>query len=319
MFQRQKIKGVFPLEYLKEEFHSDKKAYQTFLSKDHRKNFLIVDDHKISNVLKKSIFNLISKDSLRPAGLLIIEDDKLTFGREKTTSRYIAILHILRKSIPEHIKNISLDIDCKKKRTYKSANVAAMIEGKQQKDSFIVFTAHYDHIGSMGANTYFPGANDNASGVGMLLSLAKNYTINPAKYSMVFIAFGAEEQGLLGSEYFAAHPLLNLDHIRFLINLDILGTGDDGIRVVNATIFNKEFERLLRINRNEQLLKQIRKRGEAAISDHYPFYINAVPCFYIYTLGEIKAYHDIYDQAVTLPLTEFDDIYTLLTLFVNSF
>ncbi len=59
----------------------------------------------------------------------------------------------------------------------------------------------------MGGNTIFRGANDNASGIAMLLSLAKYYKENPPKYSIMFIAFGGEEIGLLGSQYFVKHPL----------------------------------------------------------------------------------------------------------------
>ena len=65
-----------------------------------------------------------------------------------------------------------------------------------------------------------------------------------------------------------------------------------------------------------KLEKKIKKRGKAAISDHYPFTEAGVPCFYIYTMGGIQAYHDVYDVPETLPLTEFEDLFKLLTDFV---
>ena len=66
-------------------------------------------------------------------------------------------------------------------------------------------------------------------------------------------------------------------------------------------------------------MAKVKKRGKAAISDHYPFSEAGVPCFYIYTMGGIQAYHDVYDVAETLPLTEFEDIFRLLTDFVATY
>ena len=89
----------------------------------------------------------------------------------------------------------------------------------------------------MGKDVYFPGANDNASGVAMLLNLANYYSKkeNQPKCSIAFIAFAGEEAGLLGSKYFSEHPLIPLNKMKFLVNLDLLGTGDEGMMVVNAT------------------------------------------------------------------------------------
>ena len=75
--------------------------------------------------------------------------------------------------------------------------------------------AHYDHFGMMG-QAIFPGANDNASGVAMLLSLAKHFKTITPKYSMLCIAFGAEELGLLGSSYFTEHPIVD-EHYKIFI------------------------------------------------------------------------------------------------------
>jgi aminopeptidase YwaD len=182
----------------------------------------------------------------------------------------------------------------------------------------IVITAHYDHLGGMGNNTYFPGANDNASGVALMLRLAKFYAANPQKYSLVFIAFSGEEAGLLGSKYFTEHPLVDLKKIRFLINTDLAGTGEEGITVVNATQYKKEFALLNQINEEFRYLVKINSRGKAANSDHYWFSEKGVPSFFIYTMGGIRAYHDIYDRAETLPLTEHDDLFRLITRFNQS-
>lgn len=135
---------------------------------------------------------------------------------------------------------------------------------------------------------------------------------------MVFIAFGGEEVGLIGSQFFVQYPLISLNKIRFLINMDIMGTGEEGIKVVNATEYKSDFDRLVKLNDEFHLLKSVQPRGKAANSDHYPFSEKGIRCFFIYTLGGISAYHDVYDRAETLPLTKFNDLEKLLKLYIDS-
>ncbi len=200
-------------------------------------------------------------------------------------------------------------------KKYKIANVAGFVPGTERPDSILVITAHYDHLGGMGKRTYFPGANDNASGTSMLLELAKCYAKKPLRYSVAFICFAGEEAGLLGSKYFIENPLFDLSKVRFLINLDMVGTGETGITVVNSTALTNEFGLFNDINNQRNYLTKINKRGNTANSDHYWFTQKGVPAFFIYTTGGIKAYHDIYDKAQTLPLTEFNDLSKLIKEF----
>lgn len=202
---------------------------------------------------------------------------------------------------------------------YTTQNVIGYIEGQHVPDSFMVFTAHYDHLGRMGKKIYFPGANDNASGVALLLELAKHYSKNKPSHSIMFIAFGAEEVGLVGSYYYVKRPTIDLGNIKFLINFDIVGTGNEGIQVVNGSVFRKEFDKLKAINQKKKLLPEVKIRGKAPISDHYFFTQDGVPSFYIYTLGGIRAYHDVFDRYETLPLTKFEEFFKLITAFADSF
>ena len=102
---------------------------------------------------------------------------------------------------------------------------------------------------------YFPGANDNASGIAMLLSLAQYYSghRDQIKIFYCFYGFSGEEIALLGSKYYTEHPLFPLSQIRFLINMDIMGTGDEGITVVNGTIYKKAFDDMVKINNDQHL------------------------------------------------------------------
>ena len=249
-------------------------------------------------------------------GTIVLSKDKLTWSGATAQLDNPAIT-VKVDSLFKPVEKVELNIEAKFYGNYKTQNVLGYLEGKSN-DSLIVLVAHYDHLGMMGEEAIFPGANDNASGIAMLLSLAKYYKANQPNYTTVFIAFGGEELGLLGSRYFTENPAFPLKKIKFLVNFDISGTGDDGIQVVNGSVYKEKFDRLKEINQTENLLQQVKIRGEACNSDHCMFHLKGVPSFFIYTLGGIQAYHDVYDRAETLPLTEFEDYFTLMTRFIDG-
>jgi aminopeptidase YwaD len=245
---------------------------------------------------------------------IIIElKDKLTWSVSRQQADYTG-LQIL-KTATDKPSYFDLNIENQFIPDFSANNICAMVTGTSRPDSLIVLTAHYDHLGGMGDSTYFPGANDNGSGISFLLSLAKYYAANPAPYSMAFICFAGEEAGLLGSKYFTEHPLFELNKVRFLINVDMVGTGETGITVVNAPYHPKEFALLNKINDDQHYLKKINPRDKAANSDHYPFSEKGVPAFFIYTTGGIKAYHDVYDRPDTLPFTAYNALFKLFVDF----
>ncbi|MES2618359.1 MAG: M28 family peptidase [Bacteroidota bacterium] len=202
--------------------------------------------------------------------------------------------------------------------TYTSQNVLGMIEGKEQKDSFIVFTAHYDHLGMMGETAMFPGANDNASGIAMMLSLAKYFKAHPQKYSLLFIAFSGEETGLIGSKYYVDHPVVPLEKMHFLINIDLMGNGAEGVMAVNGSTYKSQYNLLTSINTKHQYLPAVKARGKAANSDHYYFSEAGVPCFFFYLMGPYPYYHDINDKASAVPFSNFSNAFMLFRDFIIS-
>src|SRR5690606_27118787 len=135
---------------------------------------------------------------------------------------------------------------------------------------------------------------------------------------LVFIGFAGEEAGLVGSQYFVENPLVDLSKIKFLLNFDIMGAGEDGIQIVNSSVFTKEYDLLNRINSDKNYIKQIKKRGEACNSDHCPFYKKGVPSFFVYTLGGAGFYHDVFDTADSLSLSEFQDLKKLFIEFIDQ-
>lgn len=263
---------------------------------------------------KKDSTTYIALESPVPLGVSLKR--KLTFSVATNSANYCAV-EILNKNQFKELNTIDLNIESKVLTKYINKNVCAFIKGTQDNDTMIVFSAHYDHLGGIGKNTWFPGANDNASGVSMVLNLVKFYSENPPKYKTVFVFFAGEEAGLIGSKYFVDNNTLDLTKIKFLVNLDLLGTGEDGIMVVNATEYKSQFKILKKVNEENHLVKEVKQRGKARNSDHYWFSEKNVPCFFIYTLGGIKAYHDVFDIEKTLPLTDYNDVFRLLTGFVK--
>lgn len=265
--------------------------------------------------------DLVQADSItyvdRDDKLILQLLDKLTWSVSDEAAEYKIVL-VDKKAISSAPQKIKFDIENEIVKDFDAANICGFVKGSVHPDSMIFITAHYDHLGGMGKDTYFPGANDNASGIALLLQLAKYYSIHPAPYSIGFICFAGEEAGLKGSKYFTEHPVVPLEKIRFLINTDLAGTGEEGITVVNATEFPAEFAMMNAVNDQQHLLSKINARGKAANSDHYWFSEKGVPAFFFYTLGGIKAYHDVFDKAETLPLNEQVDLFKLITGFVSK-
>ncbi|MFM9945758.1 MAG: M28 family metallopeptidase [Bacteroidia bacterium] len=228
-------------------------------------------------------------------------------------------IEILRTSVAFNPKKISVNIKSKLIE-HNASNVIGYIEGTEIKDTFIVLTAHYDHLGMMG-KTMFPGANDNASGVAMMLDMANYFSQHPCKYSIAFIAFAGEEAGLIGSKHYTDNPWseLPLGKMKFLINMDLMGSGEKGMAVVNATVFPDYFNKLKAVNDSNKYLTGFKLRGKAANSDHYWFVERGVKGFFFYLMGDYNHYHDINDNRVNLRLGEFyDKSFLLIRDFILS-
>lgn len=104
-------------------------------------------------------------------------------------------------------------------------NIIGWLKGTTFAEKFIVVTAHYDHLGTKGRHIYY-GADDNASGVAALLSLAgKVSVLGGLAHSVIFLATDAEEKGLYGAKAFVNHLPVNKNAIQLNINLDMLGEG----------------------------------------------------------------------------------------------
>jgi aminopeptidase YwaD len=278
------------------------------------KDFIVSPDSRgvtgTGQLIKKDSTHFIDQQNR----VILSLEDKLTWSTEGQVLDY-TLIQVDKKAVKDVPATLNVAIENKLVPDFKTANICGIVKGTSRPDSIIVITAHYDHLGGMGDKTYFPGANDNASGISELMGLARYYAKHPLPFSMAFICFPGEEAGLLGSKYFTQNPLIRLKNIRFLINLDLNGTGIDGITVVNATVYPKEFAAIQQINKENNYFVKVAPRGKAANSDHYFFTEQGVPAFFIYTLGGIKAYHDVFDISATLPLNKYSDLFNLIVKF----
>ena len=131
------------------------------------------------------------------------------------------------KAIPLNL-SVSLTIHTKLKYAM-SHNVIAVLKGRSTPNEYVLYTAHWDHLGvgkpDAKGDSIYNGAVDNASGVAAVLSVAKAFAQlkDKPKRSIVFLAVTAEEQGLLGSEYYASHPIFPLNKTVADLNMDALG------------------------------------------------------------------------------------------------
>lgn len=316
------VNGTFEIVYVPKEeiFQSERLQEKLILSRD---KILVIDEYpdSLMDAAKRNRWNKIEQFLTRhpnnPAALtILLTSEKLTwFGSQVVDSN--PSIRLKKELFNVHSRIAEVHLPSEFIQNYPTQNVIGKING-YESDSTIVVMAHYDHFGMMG-QAIFPGANDNASGVAMMLSLAEFFSTSPSKHTIVFIAFGAEELGLIGSKYFVENPPIDLAKVKFVLNFDLAGTGDEGIQVVNGSIYKDNFDRLVELNHTHKLLPNVRIRGAACNSDHCNFDRVGIPGFYIYTLGGIRAYHDVFDRPETLPLTAFEDYFNLMRLFIEQF
>ena len=234
--------------------------------------------------------------------------------------RNFVYVEVMASKISKSAKTVTLSYQ-NRFLHHKTQNVCGMVEGTLYPDSFLVFTAHYDHIGRMGDDVYFPGAHDNASGVATVLSLAHYFQRNRNPYTTVFCLFSGEEGGLRGANYFVENPLISLDNIKMLVNFDMLCGGDDGLMMVNSREGRPKqfYDEIVAINEKEQIVKEIKSRANTSNSDHFPFTEKGVPALFVYTMGgQTGGYHSHTDTNENCGLSQWESIFKLVTHWIEQ-
>lgn len=274
-------------------------------------NLVVIDSTGLNN---KDLFSflkaLLLSDQHDIAGLIEVYSNTpgCRVGRVEMPWPYI---QLNRKALPETINSIELNIKNKYYDKYSTQNVIGYIPGQTNKT--IVYTAHYDAMGSFGEGNYFPGASDNASGTCMVLDLARYFSlIEKPYYSYAFMLFSGEEAGLMGSKHYVENPLFPLEDIKLVVNLDMVGTGQNGVLLFNGPQRPLEAAIVQKINEQEGYMKEIIQRNGSANSDHWPFHLKNVPAIFFLTTGRAGGGHNIFDTADTLPLYAYENLFRLV-------
>lgn len=175
-------------------------------------------------------------------------------------------------------------------RTIESRNVVAKLEGRDAKlrNEYVIYTAHWDHLGigpAVNGDTIYHGAQDNASGTAGLLDLAKSYSKvqPPPRRSILFISVTAEEKGLLGSEYYAKHPLYPLRGTAAEINMDsmnVLGRTKDFVVIGLGNSTLDDIVKAIAAEQGRVVHPDPEpEKGFYYRSDHFEFAKEGVPAF----------------------------------------
>ncbi|UCS95233.1 M20/M25/M40 family metallo-hydrolase [Echinicola marina] len=194
------------------------------------------------------------------------------------------------------------------KSPVKTWNVIGYVEGTDPilKDEYIVVGAHYDHLGHGGPSSkkpesdeIHPGADDNASGTSALLEIAHKMAGNRfmLSRSVIFVAFGAEEQGLLGSKHFVEHLPVPKESVKLMINMDMVGrlNANKQVYMGGAGTFPGGVD-LMKDLGLELGLNPVVNAGEVGGSDHVSFYKAGISAMGLHTGGHPE-YHRPEDTA----------------------
>ena len=173
-------------------------------------------------------------------------------------------------------------------------NVIGVLKGTS--DKHVVIGAHMDHLGVDGDGDAYNGADDNASGTTAILELAEAFgkSKTKPKDTIVFIAFNAEELGLLGSKHYVSDPLLPLDDCKLMINLDMVGRLRGTTVTAQGGNLSRSVTQLVdKLDDNYPFDVNITAAGNR--SDHAPFNWNGVPVLFFHT-GTHPQYHRTTDD-----------------------
>lgn len=265
--------------------------------------------------------------------------DLLTGTGHRPAELQAAIDAALRPaSMPLAGVKADMRIALSERRRGDSANVVGMLEGSDPRlnNETIIYSAHYDHDGDWDGQIR-PGADDDGSGTVGVLALARAFARNAERprRTLLFIAFAAEERGLLGAYYYAAHPLRPLETTRAVINFDMIGRNEapskqtDGLVEIApdtsnelgliGTNYSPDYRAVVeRENREVGLSLTYKWDRDAALnifqrSDQFPFALRNIPAVWWFT-GFHPDYHQTTDTVDRINFSKMEKILRLAYL-----
>tara|TARA_B100000579_G_scaffold417362_1_gene413827 strand:+ start:2900 stop:4117 length:1218 start_codon:yes stop_codon:yes gene_type:complete len=264
--------------------------------------FILITSNTISQENKSIIIDKMKYD------VAYLASDKLR-GRktgtcgEKKAAQYIAEKFkqnkLSEKGEDGYFQSFNAIIQSNPHKTGKGKDIEVInVVGfcDNQKEETIIIGAHYDHLGRGGHGSLYAGkkkihngADDNASGVSILINLIDLLCENNL-YNYLFIAFSGEELGLLGSSYFAKNPTIDLQKVRFMLNFDMVGRLNTKRELaLNGVGTSNQWGELIN-KANTYNFKLITSESGIGPSDHTSFYLQEIPVLHFFT-GQHEDYH----------------------------
>ena len=240
------------------------------------------------------------------ASKYIVKRFKAIGLQPKGTEGYVQSFSFKPKTDPHSEVEFTTNADS----TITGHNVIGFIDNNAE--TTIVIGAHYDHLGFGGEGSLYRekdkaihnGADDNASGVAVMLNLASRLRVknNQAKIkdknNYLFMAFSGEEMGLLGSNYFSKNPTIEAESINYMINMDMVGRmKQDSTIAVYGTGTSPMFKQTIKANNDK--FKIVENESGVGPSDHTSFYLIDIPVLHFFT-GQHEDYHKPGDDSEKL-------------------
>jgi len=185
--------------------------------------------------------------------------------------------------------------------TITGTNVIGYIDN--QAENTVIIGAHYDHLGMGGEGSLYRGeepqihngADDNASGVAILLQVADSLSSKYKGNNYLIISFSGEEMGLLGSNYFVKNATIDLSKVNYMLNMDMVGRlREDNTLSVSGTGTAPVWAQYLNVLNED--FKLVLKESGIGPSDHTSFYLQDIPVLHFFT-GQHEDYHKPSDDA----------------------
>lgn len=229
---------------------------------------------------------------------------------------------------------VAIALRNKEVRTGVTWNVVGVLPGESKE--VVLLTSHYDHLPARGTH-YYPGANDNGSGTVGVMELARAFaaTKKKPKRTLVFISFGAEEEGLLGSYEYVAHPLFPLGETKAVINLDMVGRDEahtpqtEGrirvpadtrkhLNLLGGAYFPGLLKTVKEVNRQvglelDEKFDHDSTQNAIYRCDHFPFLVAGVPDLWFFG-GWHPGYHEPSDTVEKINWTKMELVLKLAYL-----
>jgi len=226
----------------------------------------------------------------------------------KSAEKLAEKINTSKKPVTFEIPGLRFQVDVQAEMIERPAsNVIGLVRGADEKlrDEFVVFSAHYDHLGMVtpvAGDSICNGADDNASGTTAILELAEAFTSLPEdvrpRRSLLFLLVSGEEKGLYGSAYFSEHPTVPLSQVVANINIDMIGRSDSSRVQAIAPGAESLYKTVLSVGEQigvNVLPDQQPQMRLLYLSDQYQFVRNDIPAVFFFT-GLHPDYHQPSDE-----------------------